>query len=246
MILKDKYQSFMESVKIENTDLINELLIDAGKKADKDYLVYVDYLIEKASVSVIDKVSINIVYLLGEIGRANILEIKYLDFLIQIYYNSDRWVRDEFIQTLNKLFNHHKFTNEIFHILAYALLEDYIPLKINTLKLLNKIGNLPDYILKNLLKTIDNSNLEVVDYSIQILKKHIKNDSALFHIFDSSENYKILTKNSIRVLLVEYFDSLPKLENFRERIEKANWNEKYKSLLFKEINSYQRILISRQ
>ncbi|MFX0149060.1 MAG: hypothetical protein ACFE8E_15105, partial [Candidatus Hodarchaeota archaeon] len=69
---------------------------------------------------------------------------------------------------------------------------------------------------------------------------------ALYHIFDISENYKLLTKNSVRVLLVEYFESLPKLENFRERIEKANWNEKYKSLLFKEIDSYQRILISRQ
>jgi hypothetical protein len=246
MVLKEKYQILMESVKIENTDLINELLIDAGKKADKEFLIYVDYLIENASKSVLDKVKINIVYLLGEIGRANILENKYLGFLIKIYYNSDRWVRDEFIQALGKLVDNHKFSNEIFHILAYALIEDYIPIKVNTLKLLNKMGNLPDFILKNLLKTIDNSNPEVVEYSIQILKKHITNDSSLFDIFNSSGNYKILTKNATRVLLVEYFDSLAKLENFRIRIEKADWHEKHKSLLFKEIDSYQRILISRQ
>ena len=244
--MKEKYILITKLVKNENIDEINDLLIEAGKKADREFLVCIDYLIEKANKSILEKTKLNVVYFLGEIGKANVLENKYLVYLIKTYYDSDRWVRNEVIQSLSKLINDLRVSSDIFHILAYAVIEDYTPIKINTLKLLNKIKQLPDFILKNLLKVIDNNNLEVVEDSIRIFKDNIKNDLALFEFLNISENYKLLSKNTIRRLLIEYFDSLIKVDTFRKKIDETDWQVKYKKLFLNEIDTYQSILINRK
>lgn len=235
----------MEFIKNANTDAINDLLIEASKKADKKDLIYFDYLIENIQNSLFAKVKINIIYLLGEIGKNYFLEKKYIDFLIKSYFNSDRWERNEIIQSLGKIINTTDFSSEIFGIVSYAVLEEYIPSKINALKLIKKLSPVPDIILKNLMKIIDCNNLEVVEHSVQILKEHIKNDLALFRMLNTDENYTLLTKNSVRTLLIEYFNSLTNLIIFKEKILESNWKEHYKILFIKEIESYQRILLNR-
>lgn len=227
-----------------NTDALNDVLIEVSKKPDKKDLIFFDNLIENIQNSLLEKVKINLIYLLGEIGKNNFLEKKYINYLIKSYFNSDRWERNEIIQSLAKIININEVSSEIFDIIAYAILEEYIPTKINALKLLKKLNPIPNIILKNLIKVIDFSNLEVVEYSIQILKEHIKNDLALFSMLNTDENYALLTKNSVRTLLIEYFNSVIDLTNFKEKILESNWKENYKTLFVKEIESYQRILLN--
>ncbi|MFX1497694.1 MAG: hypothetical protein ACFFBH_09225 [Promethearchaeota archaeon] len=234
----------MTYIKNMNTDALNDVLIEVSKKPDKKDLIFFDNLIENIQNSLLEKVKINLIYLLGEIGKNNFLEKKYINYLIKSYFNSDRWERNEIIQSLAKIININEVSSEIFDIIAYAILEEYIPTKINALKLLKKLNPIPNIILKNLIKVIDFSNLEVVEYSIQILKEHIKNDLALFSMLNTDENYALLTKNSVRTLLIEYFNSVIDLTNFKEKILESNWKENYKTLFVKEIESYQRILLN--
>ena len=234
--------SFKELVINEKTNLINDFLIEASKQPNKSLLNYFDFLIERANKLVLEKVKLNLIFLLGEIGKNKRLNNKYLQFLVNSYFNSDRWIRNEIIEAFNKLIKENELTDEIVNILAFSLLEDYAPTKHNALNVIKKLGFLPDLILKNLLKILDHSNIEVVESSMRILKFHFKNDQALFNMLNSSENYNLLAKNSIRSLLIAYFDSIKNLKNFRKKIIESEWPEKYKTLFYNEIDTYQKIL----
>ncbi|MFW9773153.1 MAG: hypothetical protein ACFFEO_13445, partial [Candidatus Thorarchaeota archaeon] len=202
----EKHNFFLESIKNEDFDSINNLLIEASRRAKREDLIYFDYLIENAKGSLLEKVKLNLIYLIGEIGENNILESKYIEYLIKSYFDSDRWIRNEIIQSLGKIVDKHEVSSEIYTILAYAVLEDYIPTKMNALKLLRRLKHVPNIIIKNIIKVIDVSNLEIVEYSIRVLKNHIKDEIALFNILNTNRNYTLLTKNSFRTLLIEYFD----------------------------------------
>lgn len=236
---------FKDSVKNKNIDTINDVLIKASKQPEKRYLDYIDFLIDKASKIMLEKTKLNLIYLLGEIGKNSKLANKYLDFLHQGYFNSDRWIRNEIIQTFSKIAEKNKFTPNIIKIFAYALVEDYLPTKLNALNAVKKLDSLSDLIIENLLKILDNSNQKIVDLTIDILKIHIKNPQMLFNILDSTEKYKLLGKNSIRVILISFFDSIIKLETFRKRIIESEWLEKYKIMFCNEIDIYQKILEKR-
>lgn len=238
-------KKILDSIKSDDFDSINDILIEASKRAGKEDLIYFDCLIENAKNPFLEKVKLSLIYLLGEIGKRNVLDSKHLKYLIKSYYDSDRWIRNEIIQSLGKIVDKHKISSEILTILAYAVLEDYIPSKINALKLLKNLKHVPNIILKNIMKAMDVSNLEIVEYSIQVLRNHIKDDVALFNILNTNKNYTLLTKNSFRTLLIEYFDFMAKLENFKQKISETNWNSEYQSLFIKEIESYQRILLDR-
>ncbi|MFX1233389.1 MAG: hypothetical protein ACFFBY_02425 [Promethearchaeota archaeon] len=242
----EKHNFFLESIKNEDFDSINNLLIEASRRAKREDLIYFDYLIENAKGSLLEKVKLNLIYLIGEIGENNILESKYIEYLIKSYFDSDRWIRNEIIQSLGKIVDKHEVSSEIYTILAYAVLEDYIPTKMNALKLLRRLKHVPNIIIKNIIKVIDVSNLEIVEYSIRVLKNHIKDEIALFNILNTNRNYTLLTKNSFRTLLIEYFDFITSLETFKEKVLKADWIDEYQNLFVKEIESFQRILLNRK
>ncbi|MFX1434898.1 MAG: hypothetical protein ACFFB1_14080 [Promethearchaeota archaeon] len=235
-------KTFKELVKNEKTNLINDFLIEASKQPNKSLLRYFDFLIERANNLVLGKVKLNLIFLLGEIGKNESLNIKYLQFLVDSYFNSDRWIRNEIIEAFKKLYKQNKLTDEIINVLAYSLLEDYWPIKNNALNVIEKLGFLPDLILKNLLNILEHSHREVVESITIILKFHYQNGDALFNMLNSSENYNLLEKNSIRSLLIAYFDSIIDLEAFRKKIIDSEWPENHKTLFYNEIDTYHKIL----
>ncbi|MFX1494219.1 MAG: hypothetical protein ACFFBZ_08060, partial [Promethearchaeota archaeon] len=123
-----------------------------------------------------------------------------------------------------------------------ALLEDYEPIKYNALNIIQKLDFLPDLILKNLLRILEHSSRELVESIIIIIKIHFESSQALFSMLNSSKNFTFLEKNSIRSLLVAYFDSIINLEAFRKKIINSEWPEKHKTLFYNEIDTYQKIL----
>lgn len=233
---------FRELVKSEDVSLINNYLVEASRHPEKEDLKKINFLIKDASTSVLEKIKLNLIYFLGEFGKIQQLDAIYIQFLVSSYFNSDRWIRNEILETFNKLSKENELTDEIINILAYALLEDYDPTKYNALNVIKKLDFLPDLILKNLLKILEYSSRELVESIIIIIKFHFENSQALFSMLNSSENFTFLEKNSIRSLLVAYFDSIINLEAFRKKIIDSEWPEKHKTLIYNEIDTYQKIL----
>ncbi len=233
---------FKELVKSEDTNLINNFLIEVSRHPEKKDLTKINFLIKDVSKSILEKIKLNLIYFLGEFGKVEKLDKIYLQFLVNSFFNSDRWIRNEILETFNKLSKENELTEEIINILAYALLEDYEPIKYNALNVIKKLSFLPDLILKNLLKILEHSSRELAASIIIIIKFHFENSQALFSMLNSSENYGLLEKNSIRSLLIAYFDSIINLEGFRKKIIDSEWPEKHKTLFYKEIDIYQKIL----
>ena len=235
-------------IKIRNTtnpQEINNILIELIKKPNVKLLAIIDYLLDSLPITILEKVKLNLIFLLGGIGNISVLNQKYLNFLIENYYNSDRWVRNEIIQAFLQILQYHEYNNEILEILKYALNEDYTPIKKGALNALMLFKKLPKIDLKNLLKVLDTDNSEIGEKGIIVLKKYIQNGNDLFGALNTSKNYTILCKSIIRILIIAYFDSKDELESFRERINSSKWEDNYKNLCNTEITSFQNIFMKK-
>lgn len=228
-----------------NPQEINNILIELIKKPNIKLLAIIDYLLDSLPITILEKVKLNLIFLLGEIGNISVLNQKYLNFLIESYYNSDRWVRNEIIQAFLQILQYNEYNNEILEILKYALNEDYTPIKKGALNALMLCKVLPKIELKTLLKVLDTDNSEIVEKGILILKKYVQNGNDLFGRLDTSKNYTILSKSIIRTLIIAYFDSKDELESFRENINSSEWEDKYKVLCNTEITSFQNIFMKK-
>lgn len=236
------------TIKIRNTtnpQEINNILIELSKKPNVKLLAIIDYLLDSLPIPMLEKVKMNLIFLLGGIGNISILNQKYLNFLIENYYNSDRWVRNEIIQAFLQILQYHEYNNEILEILNYALNEDYTPIKRSALNVLMLFKRLPKIELKTLLRVLDTDNSEIVEKGIIILKKFIQNRNDLFGLLNTSKNYTILSKSIIRILIIAYFDSKDELELFKENIKSSEWEDKYKVLCNTEITSFQNIFMKK-
>jgi len=228
-----------------NPQEFNNILIELIKKPNIELLAIIDYLLDSIPITMLEKVKLNLIFLLGEIGNISVLNQKYLNFLIESYYNSDRWVRNEIIQAFLQILQYNEYNNEILEILKYALNEDYTPIKKGALNALMLFKVLPKIELKTLLKVLDTDNSEIVEKGILILKKYVQNGNDLFGRLDTSKNYTILSKSIIRTLIIAYFDSKDELESFRENINSSEWEDKYKVLCNTEITSFQNIFMKK-
>ena len=77
----------------------------------------------------------------------------------------------------------------------------------------------------------------------RILKRIPQQPDRIFNLLSMSENYKFLKPRGIRSLLLIQFKSVINAESFKEMILNSNWDENYKEIYLKEINTFERILI---
>lgn len=222
--------------------MINNFLIELGKRPSQEHLVYLKYFIKNSESHVFDEVALNLAYVLGEIGNLTSVEDFYLDFLFETYHQSDRWVRDEIIQAINKISNNVKLDEKIIQLIGNALNDDFLSIKINALKVLQKFDSLPIYVYKNLFYVLNSKDSELLEECNKVLDKLNLNSHSLFNVLDQFENYKILKPRGIRALLLIQFNSIINLESFRAFISSSNWVENYKIKFMKEIDIFQRIL----
>ena len=226
----------------KNPQEINDILIELSKKPNEKTLVIVDYFLDLLNATILNKIKLNLIFLIGAIGRVTVLNRKYLNFLIESYFNSDRWVRNEIIQSFLVILHNHEYNNEIYQIIGHALNEDYAPIKKSALSVLMILKELPEKVVLTLLRVLDTNNEEIVEIGLKILKKGVQTGDDLFELLNVSKGYTILNKSIVRVLILEYFDSISELESFTEKIFSSKWEEEYKIICNTEINSFQRIL----
>jgi len=225
-----------------NPQEINDILIKLSKNPNEKTLIIVDYFLDSLNATILNKIKLNLIFLLGAIGSVTILNRKYLNFLLESYFNSDRWVRNEIIQSFLVILQNHEYNNEIYQIIEHALNEDYLPIKKSALSVLMILKELPEKVVLTLLRILDTNNDEILEMGLKILKRSVQTWDELFELLNISKGYTILNKFIVRVLILEYFDSISELELFIEKINSSKWEEEYKILCNTEINSFQRIL----
>ena len=113
-ILKNKFE---EIKKAKNPEVINDFLMKLSEDPNIEYLNLLQYFIDNLETQTFEKVKLNIIFLLGEIGKLSTLDFKYLEFLLKAYYKSDRWVRNEIIQAFGKISKNTKLTDDIFKLI---------------------------------------------------------------------------------------------------------------------------------
>jgi len=235
--------SFEKAKKSENMEEINDFLIKLGKNPKIDYLKFLDFFINETEGPMYEKIKINLVYVLGEIGNLTKLEDNYLQKLIDIYCTSDRWVRKEVIQAINKISKESNLNENIIGLLGNALMDDYLPVILSALGVLLNFKIFPNSILRNFYQVLNSKESEIVDFCIRVLETVPLETQSIFELLNFSENYKILKPQAIRSLLLTKFKSLLNLESFREKIFNSGWDNSFKENYLKEIDTLQRILI---
>jgi len=225
-----------------NSQEINDILIELSKNPNEKTLVIIDYFLDSLNATILNKIKLNLIFLIGAIGRITVLNRKYLNFLVESYFNSDRWVRNEIIQSFLVILQNHEYDDEIYQIIEHALNEDYSPIKKSALSVLMILKELPEKVLLTLLRVLDTNNDEILEMGLKILRRSVQTWDELFELLNISKGYTILNKLIVRVLILEYFDSISELESFIEKINSSKWEEEYKILCNTEIYSFQRIL----
>ncbi|MFX1490388.1 MAG: hypothetical protein ACFFBI_14650 [Promethearchaeota archaeon] len=233
---------FKEAKESNDPDIINSLLIELGKNPSEEYLRFIDYLMNNLEEEIYKKIELNLIYAIGEFGYLLSLKENYLQFLYQTYYKSDRWIRNEIIQTIDKISKNAKLNNEIYKLIGNALRDDYNPIKINALKTMMNI-EISDLILYNLLFVLNSKDSEVLEACRRTLEIIPLDSRKLFKTLDNDGNYKILKLRGIRFLLLTFFQSIIKLEDFRNSVENSDWEIDYKEKYLKELDTLERILI---
>ena len=69
---------FDEIKKSNNPDLINDFLIVLSENPSKEHLGYLNHFIESTDAQILNKIKLNLMYLLGEIGNLTPLQDDFL------------------------------------------------------------------------------------------------------------------------------------------------------------------------
>ena len=240
----EKIEELFQKIKnSEDSEAINDFLIELGNVPQEKYLSYLEYLLKNCSPSIINDIKINLVYVLGQIGKYVKVSDNNIDYLREEYFHSDQWVRNEIIKALDLIALNQKLPDKIMNIIENALVDEYVPIKINSLSTVLHFDILPNSLMKKLIGILSSSDSKVLDSCARVFKKFITTDNQLFKILSYESNYMNLNKQSIRRILIIYFKSIFDVENFRKLIINSNWNNVYKEMILKELYTFEQILL---
>lgn len=235
---------FNQIKEIKDAKLINEFLIHLSHNPKQIYLLYLNHFIKNLSNLVLSQVNINIIYLIGEIGKDNLISEKFIDFLIEQYFKSDRWIRNEVLIALEKTSEKNQLSEKVYEVLSQAIHEEYEPLVEKAFILIKNLDQIPENLQASLLRIkFRTQNQELNDLIQDILKMAFNSERQLFIKLSEKKNLEFLDKKYIRTLLTACFESIESVESFRNRILNSNWNEEVKLSFLREIDTFQKILL---
>ncbi|MFX0187947.1 MAG: hypothetical protein ACFE8A_09435 [Candidatus Hodarchaeota archaeon] len=237
---------WFEKIKKSNDpEKINDFLIEISKHPRPEYLSLIDYFIGNLAPKIHEKTKINLIYNLGELGKLKRMDLKFIDYLMNEYYNSDRWIRNEIIIAFDKISINIHLSEQVIGLIGKALNEDYEPIKTNSLKVLSHVENIPMFTLRNVIQVLNTSTSEIEELSTMILQKAIRNENNLFDLLKFSKTYKNLNKKAIRSVLLINLNSIVSLESFGELVSKSKWESEFKERFLSEISNYENLLLKK-
>ncbi len=225
---------------------LNDLIIDFGKNPHPFHLELINDLLDQIDGVLLEKIILNLVYFLGELGKSHEIPRKYIEFLHDIYYKSDRWVRLEIMSAFNNISEKNILQREDMNLIKSGLKEEYDKIKIQALKCIQHLEKIPNEILKEVILLLDSSNQEIIEISSNVMKIHVRNEVFLFELLDADDFYKHLSQKIFRKIIIAIFDSpllVPSMEVFKKLIVNSNWAQEKKEFFLKEIKTYSKILL---
>ena len=79
-----KYEEVFEKIKnTEDSETINDFLIELGNDTREEYLSYLEYFMKNCKPSTIDNIKINLIYVLGQIAKNRNVPDMYIDYLYE-------------------------------------------------------------------------------------------------------------------------------------------------------------------
>ena len=236
-----------EFIELKDYSSINDFLIEISRSPKEDDLIFIDTLRNNLDLDLRKNYILNLVYYLGELGMRTILDVKYIIFMNNVYFQSDRWVRNEILSSILKFITKIIPSEDIFIIIRNAISDEYPPIRLNAIKILDQIDIIPEDILIRVILSLKSIDSETIPYSTRVIKKNIKSNQTLFVLLeklnDISPNVEL---RLIRTLLIILFESVMELERFREDLLKSNLSEDYKHKFLNEIKIMQKILLERK
>ncbi len=221
---------------INDPNIINEILIELSRKPKSTYFKAVDYLLKNVSKENLRRININLVYLLGELGILIPLNQKYITFLFDTFYNSDRWVRSEILTSLEKNVDAIKDIDKFLPLLSAAMNEEYENNVINALKVLLNLKEIPLTLFKSFLAVLNKDVPNFKEYLDKILKKYLNDESIIFNLLDEDNNYLMLKPHGFRLILQSFLPIAEKINKFQALIKNSDWEPSQKFMFLKEIN----------
>jgi hypothetical protein len=243
--MKDIKKKFEKIKTSTNEEKINSFLIDLVRNPDIEQLIFIDYFLSHRNPKIFDFIKLNLIYSIGEIGKLAKIDNKYIDFLIDLYFKSDRWVRKEILTGLEKIAEKTPLPPKTFEILKFALTDDYEPIKISALTLLLHFKMIPDSILLIIFKITSSAKPQTIELISRFTETFHVDEHRLFKVLSDSKNYRILDKNNFRAILSILFNSIekiPQIQNLKDLILESEWEKDYKQFFNKEIKNILNIL----
>ncbi|TFG16595.1 MAG: hypothetical protein EU531_06060 [Promethearchaeota archaeon] len=219
-----------------NLNLINDIIIELSQRPNPLHFEIIDFLLDTFNNEELSKININIVYLLGELGKITSLEQKYIQYLYETFYVSDRWIRTEILKVLETNIEVVKSNSNFIQVISSALKEEYESNTIIALKIIRQLDKYPAPIFKSFLVVLNKAQSKLKETIDKVINRHFKDESLIFELLNQNNNYRILKPHGLRLILQAFFPSTNKIENFQTLIENSDWEEENKSQFLKEID----------
>ena len=218
-----------------NLNLINDIVIELSQNPKLIHFKVIDYLLDTLNDEDLAKININIIYLLGELGKITILEQKYIQYLYETFYISDRWIRSEILKVIEKNIDIVKSNTTFIQVISSALKEEYETNTIIALKIILELEKFPAPLFKSFLNILNKAQPKLNEIMAKVIDRYLKDESLIFEFLNQNNNYRILEAHGLRLILQSFFPSISKIENFQSLIESSDWEDKSKSKFHKEI-----------
>ena len=242
--MNERDKSLGDYIELKDYNSINDFLIESSRSPNANDLKYIDILLNVPDQEFRKNYILNLVFYLGELGKDTILDEKYVVFLKTIYFQSDRWVRNEVLISILKFIHKMEVGEDIFTIIRNAITDEYSTIKLNAIKIINQIDTIPEDILTKVVLNFRSDNSEVISYSSQIIKKITKSNQILINLLKKVNDVNPnIEKVLIRNLLITLFESVIELEHFRDDLSESELPEEFKQKFLNEINIMQKILL---
>ena len=234
MNLKEKIIAKVQK-NYSDLNFINGIILELSKEPKVFQFEIVDFLTKTLKKEDLRKININLIYLLGELGKIKPLEEKYVKYLLDSFYISDRWIRQEILKSLEKNIKVVKSHETFIKVISDALKEDYEPNNITALKVVLQLDKVPPPLFRSFLTLINKQQHELQEYITKILSKDFDTGSLIFELLNQNKNYRILKPNGVRLVLQSLISSINEIDAFQTLIKSSDWEDNYKSLFLDEI-----------
>ena len=163
-----------EFIELKDYSSINDFLIEISRSPKEDDLIFIDTLRNNLDLDLRKNYILNLVYYLGELGMRTILDVKYIIFMNNVYFQSDRWVRNEILSSILKFITKIIPSEDIFIIIRNAISDEYPPIRLNAIKILDQIDIIPEDILIRVILSLKSNDSEMIPYITRVIRKNIK------------------------------------------------------------------------